>query len=753
MLVKGVVQGVGFRPFVYRLAIEKGLSGFVQNRGDAGVKIVIEGEASQLDGFINELRAKKPPLSEIDDIIVDYRKENVGYSTFKIESSFTGGEERGSIIPPDISICDKCVKELGNKHDRRYQYFFITCTDCGPRYTLINRLPYDRNNTSMNFFKMCTKCSREYGSKNDRRFHAQTNACSKCGPQLKLTDNKGESLGIIDDIKKVGQLLDEGNILAVKGNGGFHLICSAINSKPLSRLRTAKHRRTKPFAVMARNIGTIKTFAYVNEIEADFLESPAKPIVLLRKNEEQFLSNLISPGLHTIGIMLPYSGLHEIIFDVTKESALVMTSANPPNEPIVIDSDKAIRKLGNVVDYFLLHNRNIEQRCDDSVIRVINHKKVFLRRSRGYAPVPLNLKIPTPNDVLALGAELNATCCVIQSNRAYLSQHIGDIDTPETLDFLENAANHLLNLTHTKAEVIACDLHPGFNTTFLARRLSEKWDIPMVQIQHHHAHLSKLMAENGINEAIGIVCDGYGYGSEGGAWGGEVLQSNLHEFKRLGHLQDQPMPGGDLATKYPLRMVAGILNREIDIVNFLNERVRFLPYGNKEIEIISKQILLGNAPMTSSCGRVLDAVSAILGICSERTYEGEPAMKLEAIASQGTDCLKLEPEITNRIIDTTYLLKKIHETQTRNSMQVSDLALSAQSYLARSLAELAVECAISEGIDAVGFTGGVACNSYVTNMIREKVEKSGLNFLSHDRVPPGDGGVSLGQAIVATNSL
>jgi hydrogenase maturation protein HypF len=261
------------------------------------------------------------------------------------------------------------------------------------------------------------------------------------------------------------------------------------------------------------------------------------------------------------------------------------------------------------------------------------------------------------------------------------------------------------------------------------------------------------MAENGINEAIGIVCDGYGYGSEGGAWGGEVLQSNLHEFKRLGHLQDQPMPGGDLATKYPLRMVAGILNREIDIVNFLNERVRFLPYGNKEIEIISKQILLGNAPMTSSCGRVLDAVSAILGICSERTYEGEPAMKLEAIASQGKDCLKLEPEITNRIIDTTYLLKKIHETQTRNNMQVSDLALSAQSYLARSLAELAVECAISEGIDAVGFTGGVACNSYVTNMIREKVEKSGLNFLSHDRVPPGDGGVSLGQAIVATNSL
>lgn len=753
MLVKGIVQGVGFRPFVYRLAIEKGLSGSVQNRGDAGVKIVVEGEALQIDSFINELKTKKPPLSEIDEIIIDYKKENVGYSTFTIEKSYTGGEEKGSIIPPDISICHKCIKELENKEDRRYQYFFITCTDCGPRYTLINKLPYDRSNTSMNFFKMCTDCSREYRSNNDRRFHAQTNACSKCGPQLKLTDNKGASLGIVDDIKKVGQLLDEGNILAVKGNGGFHLVCSAINSIPLSRLRKTKHRRSKPLAVMARNIEIIKKFAYVNEIEREFLESYAKPIVLLKKNNEQFLSNLISPGLHTIGIMLPYSGLHEIIFDFTKESVLAMTSANPPNEPILIDNEKAIRKLGNVVDYFLLHNRNIEQRCDDSVIRVINQNKVFLRRSRGYAPVPLNLKTPISNDVLALGAELNVTCCVIESNRAYLSQHIGDVDTPDTLDFLENVAEHLLNLTHAKAEVIACDLHPGFNTTFLAKRLSEKWKIPMMQIQHHHAHLSKLMAEYGTKEAIGIVCDGYGYGSDGGAWGGEVLQSNLQNFKRLGHLQDQPMPGGDIATKYPIRMVAGILNREIDIVKFLNERVKYLPYGNKEIEIISKQILLGNTPMTSSCGRVLDAVSSLLGICSERTYEGEPAMKLEAIASQGKDRLKLEPEIENRIINTTYLLKKIHESQTRNDMHVSDLALSAQSYLARSLAELAVECANNEGIEVVGFTGGVACNSYITNMIRQEVEKSGLNFLSHNKVPPGDGGVSLGQAIAATNIM
>ncbi|WP_455280158.1 carbamoyltransferase HypF, partial [[Eubacterium] cellulosolvens] len=683
ILVKGIVQGVGFRPFVYRLATDKGLSGFVQNRGDAGVKIVVEGEVSQLNSFIHDLKAEKPPSSEISDIIVDYKNKNLEYSTFKIKSSYMGGEERGSIIPPDISICDKCVKELENKNDRRYRYFFVTCTDCGPRYTLIKKLPYDRINTSMNSFEMCTKCRKEYRSKNDRRFHAQTNACSKCGPQLELTDNKGESLGIINEFNKVGQLLDEGNIFAVKGNGGFHLICSAINSKPLLTLRKVKHRKAKPFAVMAQNIDTIKKIAYVNEFEVDLLESPAKPIVLLKKIEEQFLSNLISPGLDTIGIMLPYSGLHEIIFDVIKESALVMTSANPPNEPIVVDNDQAIKKLGNVVDYFLLHNRNIEQRCDDSVIRLISGKKVFLRRSRGYAPAPLFLKIPTSNDVLALGAELNVTCCIIEGTRAYLSQHIGDIETPETLNFLDNAAKHLLDLTHAEAEVIACDLHPGFNTTFLAKRLSEKWKIPMVQVQHHHAHLCKLMAEYGINETIGIVCDGYGYGSNGGAWGGEILKSNLQEFKRLGHLQDQPMPGGDLATKYPLRMVAGMLNREIDIVDFLNERVRCLPYGKNEIEIITKQIQLGNTPMTSSCGRVLDAISAMLDICYERTYEGEPAMKLEALASMGKDCLELEPQIKNRIIDTSYLLKKIHETQKRDNVQVSDLALSAQSYLAR----------------------------------------------------------------------
>ncbi len=751
--MKGVVQGVGFRPFVYRIAVEKGLTGFVQNRGDAGVKIVVEGDESRIKNFIYDLKTRNPPSSVIDDIATVFNKTNVGYSTFKIKNSSAGGQERGSIIPPDISICDNCINELEDRQNRRYQYFFITCTDCGPRFSLIKKLPYDRINTSMTTFKMCNECSSEYKSKDDRRFHAQTNACSKCGPKLYLRNNNGKSLEINEGHKIIGKLLDEGNILAAKGNGGFHLICSATNSRPLLKLRKIKHRRAKPFAIMANNMSTIKENAIVSEFEETLLESPARPIVLLKKINSGLLSDLISPGLNTIGVMLPYSGLHEIIFDVTRESALVMTSANPPSEPIVIDNDEAIQKLSNVADYFLLHDRNIEQRCDDSVIRVNNNKKIFLRRSRGYAPARLNLNIQTSKDVLALGAELNTTCCIIEGNRAYLSQHIGDIETHETLNFLENSVNHLLDLTHAKPEVVACDLHPKFNTTFLAKRFSEKCSIPMIQVQHHHAHLSKLIAEHGTAEVIGIVCDGYGYGSDGSAWGGEILLSDLKKSQRLGHLQNQPLPGGDLATKYPIRMVAGILSNEIDVPEFLNDRVKYLPYGKREIEIISKQVLLANTPMTSSCGRVLDSVAALLGICSERTYEGEPAMKLEAIASQGKDTLAIEPQIKNRIIDTTFLLKKIYEAQKRNNVKISDLALSAQSYIARSLAELAVDCAINEGINTVGFTGGVACNQYITNMIKHKIEESGLTFLSHDKVPPGDGGISLGQAVIAANII
>ncbi len=747
ILVKGIVQGVGFRPFVYRLATANRLHGFVQNRGDAGVRIVVEGKGLDIERFITELKAKKPPLSEIHDLKVSYQDSKREFSTFEIRESFRGGSESGSTIPPDINICAECLSEMRTPTDNRYRYFFITCTDCGPRYTIIRAVPYDRINTSMNSFQMCSECKREYGSPADRRFHAQTNACPRCGPRLTITNHRGERLAGNDPTSETGRLLDEGHILAVKGNGGFHLVCSTTNPKPLERLREVKERRAKPFAIMARDLQATRSFAEVSKFETELLESHARPIVLLKKSRTYFLSELISPGLHTVGVMLPYSGLHYLLFDATREPALVMTSANPPNEPIIIDDDVAIKRLGNVVDYFLFHNRRIEQRCDDSVLRVVGRARAFIRRSRGYAPAPVALRISAPKDVLALGAELNATCCVLMGHRAYISQHVGDLETPETLKFLEEVVRHLLDLTKAEPKAFACDLHPRFSSTFLAKRLSEQWSVPVMQVQHHHAHLSKLMVEHGVDEAIGIVCDGYGYGLDGAAWGGEILYSNIESFRRLGHLQEQPMIGGDLATRYPLRMAVGILHDCINVKDLLQQMTEHLPHGRAEAEVILKQLESGRIPVTSSCGRILDAVSSVLGLCYERTYEGEPAMKLEAAAAQGNDALKLDLRIEGGVVDTSFLLEEIYRNLGKAS--IPDLAFSAQSYIARSLAELALQKASDLGIATIGFTGGVACNEHISNIIRSVVESNGLTFISHDLVPPGDGGISLGQAVVA----
>ncbi|MGQ9542775.1 MAG: carbamoyltransferase HypF [Candidatus Bathyarchaeia archaeon] len=747
IIVKGIVQGVGFRPFIYRIAVANRLCGYVQNRDDASVRIIVEGEGSDIQNFLFQLKERRPPLAEIYDLKVTYRNVEKSYSKFEIVNSSKDGYERGSTIPPDISICGQCLSEMRNPTDRRYRYFFITCTDCGPRYTIIRNLPYDRCNTSMHHFRMCIECEREYFDPKDRRFHSQTNACPICGPQLILVNNRGDPLTSNDPAAEAGHLIDEGYILAVKGNGGFHLACSTTTSKPLMRLRTVKDRKSKPFAIMARDLETIKTFAHVSDLEASILESYQKPIVLLRKSEDYFLSEMISPGLHTIGVMLPYTGLHYLLFDYTKEPALVMTSANPPNEPIIIDEHVAMKKLAGIADYFLIHSREIVQRCDDSVLRIIDGRKVFIRRSRGYAPTPIILKRPTEMCVLSLGAELNVTCCIINRERAYISQHIGDVETLDTLEHLGDTVRHMLSLTKSSPEVIACDLHPKFTTTDFAKRLSTQLDIPLIQIQHHHAHLSKLMVEHGVDEAVGIVCDGYGYGSDGKAWGGEILYSNMGDFERLGHLQEQPMVGGDLSARYPLRIAAGILYGHTDIQTLLMRQVRHLPHGVKEVEIIMKQLQSGRVPVTTSCGRVLDAVSSILGVCYERTYEGEPAMKLESIAIQGRDVLKLEPVIEGCTINTSHLLEEVYSNL--GKFRIADLASSAESYLARSLAELAVRVAVTEGVSVVGFTGGVACNEHMHKIIKTTIEGNNLRFVSHDTIPPGDGGVSLGQAAAA----
>jgi hydrogenase maturation protein HypF len=748
--VTGIVQGVGFRPFIYRTAAKNGLNGYVRNRGDAGVEILLEGKEESVKNFLSNLREKKPPLARIYEIITSPLKGKNEYDNFTILKSSEEVELSGSVIPPDIAICDECIKELRDPKNARYEYFFITCTNCGPRYTIIENLPYDRENTTMRDFPMCNFCEGEYANPLNRRFHAQTVACTKRGPKVYLTTRKGDLVRNKNPVREAGKLLSEGFIVAVKGYGGFHVATATIKDEPLIRLRKVKHRKQKPFAIMARSLEAAKSFTMVGSKEAELLASYTRPIVLLKKSKNYYLSNLISPHLHNVGVMLPYTGLHYMLFDEVDEPAFVMTSANPPNQPIIKGNEEALRTLGNAVDYFLFHNRQIAQRCDDSVARMHSEHQSFIRRSRGYAPAPITLRAKAKRCAAGVGGELNNTACILSQNKAFISQHIGDVENIETRNFLENVTKHLIRLTNSNVEVAACDLHPKFITTKLAQELADENHWQLIQVQHHHAHIAALMVEHDVEEIVGICCDGYGYGLDGEAWGGEILfcTRESSDFERLAHLQKQPLVGGDLATRYPLRVAAGILRKKVDAHNWLLQNQQHFPHGEKEIEIILHQLKKGSKMIeTTSCGRILDAVAAILGVCHERTYEGEPAMKLESAAIRGKESLKLEPIINGNVLNTTRLLLEVFEN--REKYTSADLAYSAHVYLAKGLATLAIDKAIEKGVKTVGFSGGVACNEILALIMRKVVEASGLKLLVHEVVPPGDGGLSFGQAVVA----
>jgi hydrogenase maturation protein HypF len=747
--VTGIVQGVGFRPFIYRTAVRNQLKGYVRNRGDAGVEILLEGEEPNVKSFLKDLKEKKPPLAQIHQIITTDLQGKEEYDRFTIYKSSNKAELAGSVIPPDIAICNDCLHELKNPKDPRFDYFFITCTNCGPRFTIIEKLPYDRENTTMREFPICDFCAKEYKDPLNRRFHAQTVACPKCGPKAYLTTREGKTLRFKDPIREAGKLLSEGHILAIKGYGGFHVAASTIKDKPLTRLRKTKHRNQKPFAIIARSLETIKTFANVSSEEEQTLSSYARPIVLLNKSNGYYLSDIIAPALHNVGVMLSYTGLHYMLFDGVDDPAFVMTSANSPNQPIIKDNEEALKTLGSTVDYFLFHNRQIAHRCDDSVMRMHGKHQVFIRRSRGYAPAPIMLQKKAKRCAVGLGGELNNTSCILFENKAFISQHIGDVENVETRVFLENTTKHLIHLTNSKVEAIACDLHPKFTTTKLAQQLAEENGWQLVQVQHHHAHIAALMAEHDVKEMVGICCDGYGYGIDGEAWGGEILlcTEGLSEFKRLAHLERQPLIGGDLATRYPMRIAVAILSKKTDIEPWLMQNSQYLPHGEKEAQVILSQIDKGIGSVeTTSCGRVLDAVAVVLSVCFERTYEGEPAMKLESAAANGKDVLKLKPAIEDHCLQTTNMLYEIFEN--RHKYPTEDLAYSAHSYLAKGLAKLAIDEATRNDVKAIGFSGGAACNQILTSIARKVAETSGLKFLVHETIPSGDGGISFGQAVV-----
>jgi hydrogenase maturation protein HypF len=745
-IVKGIVQGVGFRPFIYRIAVENRLLGYVRNRGDAGVEIVAEGTNEAVTSFLKRLNEEKPPIAQIYDVFVTYANDTAGFTEFRILKSLEAGNSPGSVIPSDVAICDQCLRELRDPANTRYHYFFITCTQCGPRYTIIQGLPYDRPNTTMNDFPLCEACRKEYDDPSNRRFHAQTVACPHCGPHVLLTTNTGHPMSVDDPIWEAGRLVEKGFIVAIKGNGGFHVVASTTKSEPIARLRQVKHRSQKPFAIMGKDLEAVKSFAEIGDREERLLTSRIRPILLLKKSSNFYLSKLISPGLHTIGVMLPYTGLHYMLFDKVEEPAFIMTSANAPNEPIVIENSDAFKRLGNDVDYFLCHDRKIAQRCDDSVVRLNAAWQSILRRSRGYAPTPIQLSNHTGHS-LGVGAEENVNACIIVGDKAFISQYVGDVESVETFAFLRAATDHLMNLTKGRIEAVGCDMHPRFITQKLAEEYGRRFDCPVIPVQHHYAHVLSLMGESGLDTVMGIVCDGAGYGLDGTIWGGEVLHCTFNGFTRVGHLQNQPMVGGDLATRYPLRMAASILGDEINLSEWLESKIKHFPYGEKEAQVILRQLEKDHLPVTSSCGRVLDAVSALLGICYERTYGGEPAMKLESVATRGEDVLKLTPRIKGNVVDTSYLVREVFDK--RAVYSVTDLASSTEAYLANALASIAVEEANKRGIKVIGFSGGVAYNEHIVQVVNEHVRKKRLTFIVHREVPPGDGGIAFGQALAA----
>ena len=738
--VRGVVQGVGFRPFVYRIAHRHGLVGSVRNLGDAGVEILIGGSADAIEGFLNALATEAPPLARIDALEVEAADEVDG-DTFVILPSTDTGDGAGQ-LPPDVATCDACVAEiLGGS--RFHGYWATSCTDCGPRFTVIESLPYDRPRTSMSAFPMCDACQAEYTNPLDRRYHAQTTACHDCGPTLTFD---GEPHG---PIERAVEALGRGRIVAVKGIGGTHIACDATDAEAVRRLRERLGRTEQPFAVMAKE-ATLDGYVRLSPSERDELRAAHRPIVVVEKTRADVLPG-VAPGLHTIGVMLPYSGLHHLLLDGIA-GPLVMTSANAPGRPMLIDNEHILEELRGIADHTLLHDRRIVARCDDSVRRRVAGRFVFLRRSRGFVPqgIPRNLG---DEPMLALGPESDLTFAIYDRGRVTPSQHIGNVDDLETLAFLREAIEHLMEISRMRTPaVVACDAHPRFLTTRLAQELAERWGARIVPVQHHAAHLLSAMVEHRIERPIvGLIVDGYGYGTDGGAWGGEVLVAREGTVERCGHLRPVRLPGGDLAARNPLRMAAAYMiaggASPRDVVERLAER----GMDGQEAELVVRQVCDGiHAPWTTSAGRFLDAVAAWTGVCRSRTYEGEPAMRLEAAARRGTPQpvdLPAVAEGDTLQFDIAELFLRLIELSNRVSPE--DVAATAQAGLAAGLSEVARRSARTYGADAVVLSGGVAYNDHIVREIRAQCERDGLRVLTQDLVPCGDGGISLGQIAYA----
>src|SRR5579885_2526484 len=765
MQIHGTVQGVGFRPFVYQLAQRLHLAGFVLNTTD-GVLIEAEGTDAALAAFLHDLVNNPPPLAEVAGVSVN--EVNVQEETGFVIRDSVEQEFEGVLVSPDVATCDDCRREVLDPANRRYGYPFTNCTNCGPRYSIIEAVPYDRPRTTMRDFHMCADCQTEYDDPANRRFHAQPNACPNCGPRLTLVERNGAAITVpasdpgkqtndLDVIREVRRRLREGEIVAIKGLGGFHLACDAENDEAVFRLRNGKRRSDKPFALMAADLRAVESFCHVSDEDREVLLNARHPIVILPRRPGSRISPAVAPGNNTLGVMLPYTPLHTLLFIDSTEmpsvfTALVMTSGNLSEEPIVTSNEEALLRLGKVADAFLLHDRRIHMRVDDSVVRVAQGKPRVLRRARGYVPAVVNLARPAA-EILAYGPELKNTFCLTRGRQAVLSQHIGDMENYETLLFFEETLANLKTLFRIEPRAIACDLHPGYLSTHYAL---EQVGLPKLSVQHHHAHIASCMAENGLDgKVIGVAFDGTGYGTDGKIWGGEFLVADFDKFERRAHLKYIPLAGGDAAVRLTWRAALGYLTDTFGAASPPASLPLWEQVPEKKTNALRALLARGAGTVrTSSCGRLFDAVASIIGLRQEANFEAQAAIELETISEDGWDG-SYPFEIENSEpwqIDLRPTISAIVADLGREC-SLARIAAAFHSTVAAIIVEVCRRLRALEGLNQVCLSGGTFQNMRLLERAARGLRKQGFELFLHARVPANDGGIALGQVVVANAVL
>jgi len=760
MVVDGVVQGVGFRPFVYNLALGEALVGFVSNSSE-GVVIEVEGEAAALERFGRSLQEEAPTLATILSISAREMPTN-GDEEFTIRPSQNTPGTR-TLIPPDLATCIDCLQELRDSGNRRHHYAFTNCTNCGPRWTIVGRIPYDRPHTSMAAFRMCSRCQDEYDDPGNRRFHAQPNACAVCGPRVWLVDDRSSEVSGHDPLRAVADLLAAGKIVAVKGLGGFHLAVRADREEAVLRLRRRKNREAKPLAVMVSDLDQARQLAHVSEEEAALLGSPAAPIVLVPKHPDgdRIMAAAVAPGHHRLGLMLPSTPLHHLLMAAARErevEAIILTSGNASDEPICLDNQEAQSRLEGIADAWLLHDRDILRRADDSVVQLVAGHPLFHRRSRGYAPLPLTVNVEAEARVLALGSDLKNVVGLLKDGRVFLSPHVGDLANLQAHEFFEASIDNLQTIFECSPAVIAHDLHPAYFGTRWARGQVDR-GCRLVPVQHHHAHLAAVLAEHHHpGPAVGLILDGTGYGTDGTIWGGEILVGNADGYRRAGHLETVPLPGGDAAILSPWRTAVSYLRQAWGDDQSCWPRLPWL--DDHPVAAVLEMLRQGvNSPLTSSCGRLFDAVAALTGGWVSSHYEAQAAMELMAltspaeVASATAWSTALDPAGDDpSVVPVSGLIRVVAD-----SVAAGNSAATISARFHRTLIDMLVEAVIAvsreEGIREVALGGGVFQNDILLAGVVDGLAATGLQPMWPQQVPPGDGGLALGQAVIAARAM